>query len=76
MAFMCTSNDINYAHEIFENNKLVNSPLKFFRPKPSYKIREKDITLPIHKVEYEILSNVSYNINNIPDWIKCDFIFH
>ena len=70
MAFMCTSNDINYAHEIFENNKLVNSPLKFFRPKPSYKIREKDITSPIHKVEYEILSNVSYNINNIPDWIN------
>lgn len=70
MAFMCSSNDIDYAHEFTENNKLVNSQLKFFHPKPSYKIKTKDINLPIQKVDYEILSNVLYNNSNIPDWIN------
>jgi len=70
MAFMCSSNDIDYAHEFTENNKLVSSQLKFFHPKPSYKIKTKDINLPIQKVDYEILSNVSYNNSNIPDWIN------
>ena len=70
MTFMCSSNDIDYAHEFTENNKLVSSQLKFFHPKPSYKIKTKDINLPIQKVDYEILSNVSYNNSNIPDWIN------
>ena len=67
MALFSSSDDYKYAHKTTKNNKLISSKIKFFPPKPSYKIinSPKDNS----KVEYEILSSLPYTKNNIPDWI-------
>lgn len=71
MALFCSSDDYKYGHEITVNNKLISSKLKFFPPKPSYKIININSTKDDSKeVEYEILSSLPYTKNNIPDWIN------
>ena len=68
MAFICSSADLKYAHEINDSNNLISSKIKFYTPNPSYKVLK--IGKNDSKVEYEILKSNCYTKNNIPDWIN------
>ena len=68
MAFICSSDDLKYAHEINDSNNLITSKIKFYIPNPSYKVLKIDKN--DSKVEYEILKSNCYTKNNIPDWIN------
>ena len=68
MSIFCSSNDYKYAHEITINKKLLSSKIKFYPPVPSYKIINQGKNEI--KVNYELLSSLPYNKNNIPDYIN------
>ena len=52
--------------------KIFLQKIKFSAPKPSYKIlpKTKDSQSLYEEIDYEILSSMSFNKYNIPDWIN------
>ena len=60
------------SEDILSINELFSSKFKFSPPKSSYRIisQTKDSSSVYNDIDYEILSSMSFNKYDIPDWIK------
>ena len=75
MSKSLTSDDFIYNQEIPSLKDLFYPKIKFYPPKPSYKIisQIKESSSLYDDIDYEILSSIPFNKFNIPDWINVSF---